>query len=103
MNILLENELKEIELKARERIADVTFIKTKFKNIVFVFNEDLLTCLIVLEKNGQHKLCYYKVNMNKWNWALQEGFDSVETFPQIAKEVLTRFRSSAEHLAYLGF
>jgi hypothetical protein len=95
---------KEFEnLKALSKNSPLAIIETQMENAAFVSNGDRLVCLVVEEAKIHNMLSCFRVNLKKWKWAEEEGFNLEDGIPaDLGREILIKFQSPAEYLNYLN-
>jgi hypothetical protein len=102
MHQALKNEFSNLKELALKKGVSLALVETQLENIAFISSEKRLVCLVVVEGEIHNMLSCYKVNVNKWAWAENEGFDLNGDMPKdITDEILARFKAPTEYLEYL--
>ena len=102
MHQALKNEFSNLKELALKKDVPLALVETQLENIAFISSGKRLVCLAVIEDEIHNMLSCYRVNVNKWAWAENEGFDLSEGIPKdITDEILVRFKTPTEYLEYL--
>ena len=101
MHPALKKEFKN--LKALSQDSSLAIIETQLDHVAFISNGDKLICLAIEETKIHNMLSCFKVDLKKWKWAEQEGFNLEEGIPEeLTKEILVKFKTPSEYLNYLN-
>jgi hypothetical protein len=101
MHPALMKEFKN--LKALSEDSPIAIIETQLENVAFISNGDKLICLVIEETKIHNILSCFKVDLKKWEWAEQEGFNLADGIPDdLGKEILIKFQTPSEYLSYLN-
>ena len=79
----------------------LSFLETSLEEVAFVSSGKRLVCLVLKEGKVHYTLTCYKVDLRKWKWAEQEGFDSEEEFGKVVDQILEQFKTPEQYLKYL--
>ena len=102
MHKALKREFENLKTLSQEKDTPLSIIETKLDNVVFVSSGKRLVCLAVEEGKIHNMLSCFKVNINKWNWAEEEGFSLEDGLPEkLIDEILIKFNTPSEYLNYL--
>ncbi len=102
MHQALRLEFENLKALADKRGATINIMESNLENVVFVSSGEKLVCLTIQEDEIHNILTCFKVNLNKWKWAEDEGF-TVKNLPQgLQSEILIKLRTPSEYLGYLG-
>lgn len=101
MHPALKKEFENLKALAERKNKSVVLMETKLENVVFISSDEKLACLVISEEEIHNLLTCFKVNLNKWKYAHDEGFEIKDIPECLAKEILVRFNSPTEYLRYL--
>jgi hypothetical protein len=103
MHPILEKEFRNLKVLADEKEVPLAIIETTKEVVSFVSSGKKLVCLVLVEDKIHNMLTCFKVNINKWSWAENEGFDLEQGIPDdLVSEILIKFNTPQEYLGYLG-
>ena len=103
MHQALKNEWKNLKALSEQKDVSLAIIETKLENVVFVSSGERLACLGLEEGKIHNMLSCFKVDLDKWKWAKEEGFNIEEGIPaDLAAEILIKFNTPDEYLNYLN-
>ena len=103
MHPALRKEFQNLKVLALEKGIHIAIIETQLEHVAFISSDKKLVCVIIEEGKIHNTLSCFKVNMNKWAWAEDEGFTIKDGIPRdIADEILIRIKSPEEYLSHLG-
>ena len=101
MHPALKKEFENLKALAEKKDKSIAVIETQLEHVVFISSGEKLACLVITEEEIHNLLTCFKVNLNKWKYANDEGF-GIKDIPEcLAKEILVRFNSPTEYLRYL--
>ena len=103
MHPALKREFENLKTLAEKRDIPLAIIETKLEHVIFVSSGKRLVCLAIEEGKIHNMLSCLKVNLKKWEWAEEEGFNLEDGIPQnLIDEILIKFNTPSEYLNYLG-
>ena len=101
MHQALKKEFENLKTLANKRGASVALVETQLENVVFISSGEKLVCLVIIEEEIHNLLSCFKVDINKWKWAQDEGFGVKDIPDCLSKEILIKFHTPSEYLGYL--
>lgn len=102
MHQALREEFENLKTLSNQKDASLALIETKVENIIFVSSGERLVCLALEEGKIHNMLSCFKVNLKKWEWAEEEGFNLEDGIPDdLISEILIKFNTPDEYLNYL--
>tara|TARA_B100000959_G_C14964027_1_gene616976 strand:- start:1726 stop:2037 length:312 start_codon:yes stop_codon:yes gene_type:complete len=101
MHSILKKELKNLKSLAVEKDVVLSFLETSLEEVAFVCSGKRLVCLVLKEGKVHYSLTCYKVNLKKWKWAEQEGFETEEQLGEVIDQILEQFKTPDQYLKYL--
>lgn len=102
MHQALRKEFENLKIMAEKRDIPMVLMETQLENVVFVSSGEKIVCLLIIEEEIHDLLSCYKVDLNKWKWAQDEGF-KIKDIPEcLSKEILIKFHTPSEYLRHLG-
>ena len=102
MHQALRKEFENLKIIAEKRGISLVLMETQLENVVFISSGEKIVCLVILEEEIHNLLACYKVDLNKWKWAQDEGFEIKDIPECLSKEILIKFHTPSEYLGYLG-
>jgi len=103
MHPALRKEFKNLKALSEKKGISLALIETQLENVVFISCDERLVCLALEEGKIHNMLSCFKVNLDKWKWAEEEGFSIKEGIPNdLAAEILIKFNTPNEYLKYLN-
>lgn len=103
MHEVLEKEFSNLKKLAFKKETSLVLIRTQLDCVAFVSSGEKVVCLVIVEEKFHDVLSCFKVNLNKWTWAENEGFDlsGKNTPKDVVNEILIPFKTFGEYLKYL--
>ena len=102
MHPALKKEYENLKELAKRKNKSIVLMETQLENVVFISSNEKLACLVIVEEEIHNLLTCFKVDLNKWKYAHDEGFGSENIPNNLAKEILIKLNSPTEYLKYLG-
>ena len=103
MHQALRREFKNLKKLSNEKGVSIALMESQVDHVVFISSGKKLVCLAIQEGKIHNMLNCFKVNLEKWKWAEEEGFSLEDGIPnELAKEILIRINTPDEYLSYLG-
>ena len=103
MHQALRKEFENLKHLSQGSNTPLSLIETKREDIVFISNGKRLVCLAIQETKIHNILSCFRVNIKKWKWAEDEGFELENGLPdELIGEILVKFQTPGEYLRYLN-
>ena len=103
MHPALRKEFDNLKALATEKNVSLALIESVREQVIFISADEKLVCLVLEEDEIHNMLHCFKVDVNKWKWAEDEGFELEKEIPEdLAGEILTKLQTPKEYLKYLG-
>ena len=103
MHPALRQEFKNLKALADKKEKIINLMESNLDQVIFVSSGKKMVCLVLIEEEIHNVLTCFKVDLNKWKWAEDEGY-SIKTLPKdLQNQILIKFQSPTEYLNYLGF
>ena len=103
MHPALRKEFENLKTLSEQKGVSLTLMETQLENVVFISSDERLVCLALEEGKIHNMLSCFKVNLDRWKWAEEEGFSIKEGIPDdLAAEILIKFNTPDEYLNYLN-
>ena len=100
---MLAKEFENLKVLSKKNDSPLALIETQRENMAFISNGGRLVCLVVEETEIHNVLSCFKVNLEKWRWAEDEGFKLEEGLPNdLISEILIKFQTPGEYLRHLN-
>ena len=102
MHPALRQEFENLKKLADKKGKILGLMESNLEQLIFISSDKKMVCLVVLEEEIHNLLTCFKVDLNKWKWAEDEGY-TIKTLPKdLQNEILIKFESPNEYLRYLG-
>tara|TARA_Y100000593_G_C4299648_1_gene332657 strand:+ start:1641 stop:1955 length:315 start_codon:yes stop_codon:yes gene_type:complete len=103
MHPVLAKEFQNLKVLSDKNNGSLALIETQREDIIFISNGKKLVCLAIKETEIHNVLSCFRVNLEKWQWAEDEGFELENGLPDdLISEILIKFQTPGEYLRYLN-
>ena len=76
----LTDKVNELRQKAEQKNSSFAVVESKSENMVVVVINSIPAMLLVPPEKNNNMIFPMKVNLSKWAWAIEEGFESQDIF-----------------------
>jgi len=96
----LENEVNKIKAKAKKKNLGFALVESRSEKMAVVVVNGVPAALLMFVGKDENMILHLKVNLSKWLWAYEEGFEGQEVFENLGEEIFT-LTSETNLLKYL--
>ena len=103
MHKALRKEFENLKILSQKNNVSLSLIETQREDIAFISNGKRMVCLAIQETEIHNVLSCFRVDLDKWRWAENEGFKLENGLPdELVSEILIKFQTPGEYLKYLN-